>query len=228
MKNSEKFLLPSATKLGQGYIFTSVCDSVHGGSTWAGTPPRTRYTPGPGTPPGQGTPPGTRYTPLDQVPPGTRYTPWDQVHSPGPGTPPGPGTAPPLGPGTPPWEQCMPGDTGNKWVVHILLECILVSQASVILFTRGGGLPQCILGPGTPPPDQAGTLPGARQPPPQYQAGTCPPPRTRHPPSPRTRQAPPGPGRHPPSRAEHTGKYGQRGSGVHLTGMQSCFINPFT
>ena len=26
-----KILLPPATKLGQGYIFTGVCDSVHGG-----------------------------------------------------------------------------------------------------------------------------------------------------------------------------------------------------
>ena len=47
-----------------------------------------------------------RYTPRDQVPPPrTRYTPWDQVHPP---------------------EQCMLGDTGNKWAVHILLECIPV------------------------------------------------------------------------------------------------------
>ena len=30
-------LLPPATKLGQGYIFTSVCDSVHrGGGAWSG------------------------------------------------------------------------------------------------------------------------------------------------------------------------------------------------
>ena len=50
-----------------------------GGSTWAGTPPGTRYNP-----------PRTRYTP-----PGTRYTPWDQVHTPVPPdqTPPPPSSA---------------------------------------------------------------------------------------------------------------------------------------
>ena len=63
-----------------------------------------------------------------QVPPGyvhpllDRYTPSWQVHPPGQvhsraGTPPGQVYPP---------EQCMLGDTGNKWVVHILLECILV------------------------------------------------------------------------------------------------------
>ena len=46
-------LLPSATKLGQGYVFTRVCDSVHG---WGGVcpiacldtnPPRTKSRPPP-------------------------------------------------------------------------------------------------------------------------------------------------------------------------------------
>ena len=98
-----------------------------------GTPPRTRYPPGPGSPPpDQVHPPGTRYTP-----PGTRYTPpdqvppRDQVHPPGPGTPPqdqvpppdqvhppGPGTPPgtrytPLGPGTPPRDQVHPPRPGT-------------------------------------------------------------------------------------------------------------------
>ena len=46
-------ILPLATKLGQGYIFTGVCDSVHRGGTWAGTPPLDQvHPPGPGTPPG--------------------------------------------------------------------------------------------------------------------------------------------------------------------------------
>ena len=62
---SQASVIPSATKLGQGYIFTGVCDSVHRGgsaSVHAGIPhtpppgpgrhpPRTRYPPGPGTPP---------------------------------------------------------------------------------------------------------------------------------------------------------------------------------
>ena len=100
-------LLPPATKLGQGYIFTGICDSVHrGGSTWAGTPPGTRYTPQDQVPPGPGTPSGTRYTPQTRyTTPWTRYTPRTRYT---------------------PWEQCMLGDTGNKWVVCILLECILV------------------------------------------------------------------------------------------------------
>ena len=72
---------------------------------------------------------------------------------------------------------------------------------SVILFTGGGGLPQCMLGYQPPPPlDQAGTSlsrPG-RYPPPDQ----APPRRTRHPPwdqapLPGARQAPPP----PPSRA---------------------------
>ena len=43
-----------------------------------------------------------------------------QVHPPGPGTP------PPRTRCTSPWKQCMPGDTGNKRAVRILLEYILV------------------------------------------------------------------------------------------------------
>ena len=58
------FLLP-ATKLGQGYVFTSVCDFVHRG---LGLPHcMLGYTPGPeaGTPTllGPGTPPGSRDPP---------------------------------------------------------------------------------------------------------------------------------------------------------------------
>ena len=94
--------LPPANEVWGKVIFSEACvkNSVHRG----GVPgyPETRYTPRPGTPP------GTRYTPQ-------------------PGTPPGPGTPTPLGPGTHiPREQCMLGDTGNKRVVRILLECILV------------------------------------------------------------------------------------------------------
>ena len=57
--------------LGQGNIFTPVCHSVHRGGLpqcmMGYHPPRTRYPPGPGTPPDQAPPrPGT---PSDQVPP---------------------------------------------------------------------------------------------------------------------------------------------------------------
>ena len=74
-------LLPPATKLRQGYIFTGVCDSVH---REGGVPGQVHPPLGPGTPPSrdQVHPPGTRYIPR------TRYTPWDQVHPPGTGTPP--------------------------------------------------------------------------------------------------------------------------------------------
>ena len=123
--------LPPATKLGQGYVFTRMCDSVHRGeyltryppgsryTPWTRYTPRTRYTPPDqvhplprtrNTPPGPGTPPGTRYTPRDQV-----HHPQDQVHPPRPVTPPGPGTPQdqvhPLGPGTPPWDQVHPPGT---------------------------------------------------------------------------------------------------------------------
>ena len=78
------FLLPPANEVWGKVIFSVACvkNSVHGGGTWAGTPP-------------------------------ARYTPPIQVHSPGsyPRTP---------------QEQCMLEDTGNKWAVCILLECILV------------------------------------------------------------------------------------------------------
>ena len=63
--------------MGQGYVFTGVCDSVHRGEYLTRCTPRQDqvHPPGPGTPPDQVHPP-------DQVPP------WDQVHPPGPGTPP--------------------------------------------------------------------------------------------------------------------------------------------
>ena len=49
-------LLP-ATKLGQGYIFTGVCDSVHGGGGWGLPQCMLGYhPPGQGTPLGAGTP----------------------------------------------------------------------------------------------------------------------------------------------------------------------------
>ena len=65
-------LLPSATKLGQGYIFTGVCDSVHTGGClpqcMLGYHPSL---PGAGTPP-----PQTRHPriPMDQAP--HAHSPW--------------------------------------------------------------------------------------------------------------------------------------------------------
>ena len=104
MSRMQMFLLPPATMLGQGYVFTGICHSVNrGGVPDQVHPPRTRYTPQDQVhPPGPGAPAQTRYTPQDQVlhppgtrytplgpgtPPRTRYTPQDQVHPPRPGTP---------------------------------------------------------------------------------------------------------------------------------------------
>ena len=137
--NDGPLLLTPANEVREGYDFTHVCLSTGGRSTWAGIPR-------PGTPPGM-------YTPSGRYPPG-RYTPGQvppsQVH-PQAGTPPWAGTPwagtpslgryppgryppgqvqPPAGTHPPgeahPPEQCMLGDTGNKRVVRILLECILV------------------------------------------------------------------------------------------------------
>ena len=99
-------LLPAATKLGQGNIFTSVCLSTEGGgvsaSVHAGMPPR----PGPGTPLGA-EPPGAD-TPQTRHPP-------EQ-------TPPGPGT--PRRSRSPPESRLQ--HMVNERPVRILLECILV------------------------------------------------------------------------------------------------------
>ena len=67
-----RLILPPATKLRQGNVFTPVCHSVHRGSAippWADTPGQTppRQTPPRQTPPGQ-TPPG-QILPLGRHPP---------------------------------------------------------------------------------------------------------------------------------------------------------------
>ena len=55
---------------GQGYVFTRVCDSVHGGGLWADPPRPGRENP----------PPGTRQTPPR---PCRENPPWDQADPPG-------------------------------------------------------------------------------------------------------------------------------------------------
>ena len=72
-------------KLGQGNVFTGICDSVNRGvclgACWDSThtpgpgTPWTRHPPGPGIPLGPGTPPGTRHPPWYQAPPQTRHPP---------------------------------------------------------------------------------------------------------------------------------------------------------
>ena len=119
VQNTTKYF-PPANEVCEGYVFTPVCQSL---CSW-GTPPSLQVHPQDQVhPPGPGTPPETRYTPRKVNPsPETRYTPWDQVHPTGPSTP--PKQVSPRTRYTP--EQCMLGDTGNKRVVRILLECILV------------------------------------------------------------------------------------------------------
>ena len=82
VKHSQSFLLPAATKLGQGNIFTSVCQEFcpQGGGGCLPqcmlgyppdqTPPPPRdQAPRSRHPPGPGTPPRTRHTPPEQTPP---------------------------------------------------------------------------------------------------------------------------------------------------------------
>ena len=95
-------LLLAATKLGQGNVFTGICDSVHGGGVSASMHAGMPDPPGSRHPPGQ-TSPRTR-------PPLTRHPP-DQAHPPRPGThpqtrhtPPGTGTHT-LGPAPPARKQ---------------------------------------------------------------------------------------------------------------------------
>ena len=87
ISETEFFFLPAATKLGQGNIFTSVCQefcpqvggrvsaSVHAGIP----PPRSRHTP-PGADPPRPDLPGSRHPP-EQTP--RPDTPWEQTPPPG-------------------------------------------------------------------------------------------------------------------------------------------------
>ena len=106
---STSYLLP-ATKLGQGNVFTGICDSVNRGgsaSVHAGiphppqeqTPPRGRH------PLGADAPPPKSRPPLEADPPEQTYPTLEQ---------------------TPPPAQSMLGDTVNARAVRILLECKLV------------------------------------------------------------------------------------------------------
>ena len=80
-------LLPAATKLAQGNIFTSVCQEFcpQGGGVSASVHAGIYHPPGADTPPGPD-PPGAD-TPPDQTPQGAA------THSPGPDPPPGKQTA---------------------------------------------------------------------------------------------------------------------------------------
>ena len=81
--------LPAATKLGQGNVFTGVCDSVHRGGgclpeCMLGYPPGAD-SPRPDTPPGADPP--SRHPHWEQTAPWTRHPPrsrppWEQTHTP--------------------------------------------------------------------------------------------------------------------------------------------------
>ena len=86
-------LLPPATKLGQGYVFTSVCDSVHRGAVclsacWD-TPPGSRHPLGSDTPPAADPPGGADTPPWEQTHPLAADTPQQQTPPPGSRHPPG-------------------------------------------------------------------------------------------------------------------------------------------
>ena len=97
-------LLRPATKLGQGYVFTGVCDSVNRRGCLPQcmlgyTPSWSRHPPGADTP--EHTPPRSRH-PLEQTPPGAD-TPWSR-----PPRPDTPRSKHPLGADTPLLEQTAP------------------------------------------------------------------------------------------------------------------------
>ena len=125
--------LPAATKLGQGNVFTGVCDSVNrGGACWdppksrhppeqtplqsRHPPPKSRHPPGADTSPGRRHPPGSRHparadTPQEQTPPRSRH----------------PQRADP--------PQSRHRHTVNERPVRILLECILVYNIFILSWT---------------------------------------------------------------------------------------------
>ena len=108
-------IITASHEVGQVYVFTLVCNSVHRGvcpiPCWDTPPWDQRQAPPQDQAPPEQTPPRTRgrHHPPD---PRTRYPPGSR-HPPGTRHPP---------------VQCMLGDTGNKQEVCILLECNLVIE----------------------------------------------------------------------------------------------------
>ena len=101
-------LLPPANEVCEGYVFTGVCLSTGGGSTWVG-PPNQVY-------------PLGRYTPRDQVHPLDRYTldhvhpPWDQVHPQDQVHPPGSSAC---------WEiRATSGRYASYWNAYLFFLCV--------------------------------------------------------------------------------------------------------
>ena len=99
------FSLPPATKLGQGYVFTGVCDSVNRGmsaSVHAGIHPPGADTP---LPLGADTP-QSRHTPWEQTPPQEQTPPGSDTPSPREQTPSRSDTSPPPEQTPPPRRAC--------------------------------------------------------------------------------------------------------------------------
>ena len=127
------WLLPAAMKLGQGNVFTGVCDSVHRGGVclsacWDTTPlgadtPQSRHPLGADTPPRADTPP-EQTPPWEQTPHWSRHPPRSR-HLPEQ-TPLGVDIPHPPQADTPPPRSRL-RHTVNEWPVRILLECILVT-----------------------------------------------------------------------------------------------------
>ena len=128
---SKDILLPPATKLRQGNVFTPVCDSVHGGALYQGDPPGQR--PPDRDPLDRDPPPGHRPFPWTENPPG-QTPPLTEIPSPWTETPLRLDRDPvpldrdllPLDGGPPLGRDPPPSSYGNERAVRILLECILI------------------------------------------------------------------------------------------------------
>ena len=130
--------------LGQGYVFTVICDSVNGGVPHP-LPPRSRQPPGADTPLGvepTGAHPPWEQTPQEYTHPQTRHPPgadppsWHPLgaDSPGEQTPPRADTPPGSSPPPPLSRHPLPSmlwDTVNARAVRILLECNLVTVMTI-------------------------------------------------------------------------------------------------
>ena len=132
----EELLLPSATKLGQGYVFTGVCDSVHRG----GCLPQCmlgyhHHTP----PPGADTPhPPGADTPWEQTPPRSRHRPRAAEQTP-PDTEPAGRYGQRTG-GTHPtgMQSCLLSKTGNdRFCVYNVCVCVCVCVCMCVCAVLG-------------------------------------------------------------------------------------------
>ena len=129
-------LLPPATKLGQGYVFTGVCDSVHRGGVSASVHTGIPHHPGSRHHP-RADPPGSRHS-LEQTPPRADISPWEQTSpqadSPQKQTPPAAEHAGRYG-------KCAGGmhPTGMQSCYHLQTKFAKVMFLQVSVCPQGGG-----------------------------------------------------------------------------------------